>query len=975
MSLAGQPDACRPLEGQVVVLRPFEAGRWFFGLPSSLRLARDASGKPDLRLTMVASAGERPYGVLEIGVEPVVDLGEALKIVRRERADASVLPISMAGGFSRVGIVGGDFAECGHSITYDAPQPVHRTSTGGWRITGELSPEATTLVAEGLRSGTLGLEVVLEMEFDAVAHRLAGRATMDPKTVHEALWKLAGESGALERAALAEALRASPSTLGITLAGVSDERWLVEALVDRLRVRFGRLGPASKVPVRASFALAKAGTEQSGALVWDLSEAMLTRRGWTASLDAIGDAQRSGAELADCVHQITTPPVDTGERRLLVRGDLGLPVGGMAQAGVTIRIAPALPQRPQGISKTFAITGDVLDESFTVRLAAGETLKYEVQGFSFVGSPPVRLQGPARMGMSRVIRVGREDIGAKFIDVAMSPALAAQADVTVKLRAHHLAREVTLDGRVPQPPGVLSLALHPDATDAALDVVAIERGGTGLASVLSLPASSMVMLDLTTFPQFGVHRVVATSDGEDARAWEVELESEGGERGSMMVHGAPATWAYTSASVFRAGYRFRRRVRGQDAWSDWTSRAFNEEAIMSDDQGGSAPRSKPSHDADGSSSTSAFARTIDGVFVVALDDSPRTLRYIAGAPSVSKDQSGSASRGFFASELGPDREMVQFETRWEPTQAQLANVLASIRSILGPDAEVPTLEPAVPIECEFAIVRPGSEGGQEVHAAIAQATPPFSGVVRIMGSKGDVSPIRRSLEGEAGLAFIRYRTRFTGIPTVVARLQGRIDPRSESADRLKAIEQAIESGQLQLSLDAMPGATSDLFQEARRRAIGAAAIGDWPDGVIDISQTIKSESVRIERWCDLASPGVGDGSPPAWAKAANGQESVSRVAADSPSQTKRKVEIDGRSLDASSVVEVKGTVEYRTSTGVIAREPFVVSPAATLATVWLPVGPAAPGDTMHFEWTERRSSGFVTTKRRDVDPVSRLVLE
>jgi len=990
MGLAGQPDACSPLIGRLVVLRPFETGFRYFALPTGVRLALDESGNPDLRLTKVASGSERPVGLLEVSLRPVFDLEAALLLARKERVDADVLPIPIIGGFGRLRIVG----DTRGAEVLGPPERVPRGNQGTWRIAREIEPDTTALLAAGLLAGTLGIQGVLEMEFDAVATRVEARVTLDPRRTHEALWTVAGPTGAVERAVLLQTLRASSAGFGINVmsssdspgtTNVLDQAMLAEAIVDRIRVRFGQPGAATSIPILASFTLTAKGSEQPGTLIWNLAEPVLTRCGWTASINAVEEAQRFGSSLAETVRELTTPSLDVGQRRVHIRGWLGDPLSGIAQAGVTVRVPPMMPNRPQGINKTFAFAAGVLDETMLIRLSPGEELKYEIKGFAFVSSPPfppVRIDADPRWIQSRFALLGREDVGARFVDVALTSSLAHQSQVLATLSGHVGTQEIKVKATVPEPPRSLALAIHPKAMDLRLDVIATQRGGAATTAINGIPASGSMLIDLTTFAEFGSHKVIARLEQTNtSRLFDVETESESGERASLIVSQIPVEWAYHADNIFRSGYRFRSREQGQGQgqgeWSEWQSRRYDEEIVMPIDSSQQGPGSTS-----GSSHRTPFSKSIEGLFVSVSASPSEPFRYVPGAPTIKRDATDRCS--FFATDLGSDRGMVQFETRWESSDEQQAKVLSAIASIvesrltpIATQALRVSLESAMPIECSMAILVPSPEGGREVFQGPVQTTPPFNGLVRVMGMKDDVAVIKRALEGTKGLAFIRYRARFSGIPTVSARLFGRVDSSLREGDRSQAVDSDIKAGRLTLKTETMPGAQPQMVEEAKRRVTFAAEFVNWSTGTIDLTESIVSDSLVIERWSDLGAPGKGDGSPPAWAKKVVAVD-VLDAAVESKSSVAKpnlmKLEIDGSGLDVSSELEVKGTIEYLSSQRVIARVPFAIVPDARVVTVTLPVGAQLPGDVMKLKWTERRPSGSVSVKQREVDPVDRLVL-
>ena len=123
-------------------------------------------------------------------------------------------------------------------------------------------------------------------------------------------------------------------------------------------------------------------------------------------------------------------------------------------------------------------------------------------------------------------------------------------------------RRFTLSRAAPE----IGLAAPRDAAVEVIHVEATERGGTKVLR-RSLPAAQARRIDVSTFEEFGVHRVIVDADftGGAAGLVAVDLVPEGREalpdsvETVALTSAAPSReWRYTSVSPFRGGRSFPR---------------------------------------------------------------------------------------------------------------------------------------------------------------------------------------------------------------------------------------------------------------------------------------------------------------------------------------------------------------------------------------------------------------------------------
>ncbi len=575
MSLLGLPDFQRPLHGfKYQIYYPFENSGSFVIASSLLEIGSTKSGRPDFLLEMVRGVSPamppKPYAVLDFRIRAVHPAEDALALVRKEHPEAMVAPPVFRGGFLRLHPAA-NTGETPEDLYQ--PVPLSATGLGVARFVMRLGPAAGAVIEGALKGEVLGLLAWAEMEMEGVAPRVPVKVTFDPTDLLNALAGVAANPSApvLTRDQLEEFFEQDLNKLPLRLDGTLEEtarRDFVEAMADFVRVRYGDFVASKRSPVEFSISL-RMQEASRGQVSWDLSEPLLAPRTVIASLDPFDAARQlvKSEGIASFVKQTVVPPLSSGTKRVHIAANLPPVRAGVLSLGVHVSAPPAPPRRMQAIQETLELVPPVDAGVVTLKMSVAEPLAYEFTTWAVVEQAGAvkRLENIRASHVGETLDLSVDDFPISFVTVGATEALLHLATIAGVCMGN--GKEGSFERRFELTPdkSAVGIGVPSGATLAPLQVEARERGGTKLLR-LTVEAAQSARLDLTSFREFGPHRVKVECDfGERASGFlavdlvaESSEESLGAVQTLALTPAAPSKeWGYLASSPFRAGYRYR----------------------------------------------------------------------------------------------------------------------------------------------------------------------------------------------------------------------------------------------------------------------------------------------------------------------------------------------------------------------------------------------------------------------------------
>jgi hypothetical protein len=589
MSLQGLPDFQRPIHGlKYEIYFPYENAGSFVIASSALEIATTASGRPDFLLEFVRGVTPglppAPYAFLDFRVKATHPIQDALAQLREHHAAATVMAPVLRGGFLRMQ-PGGNTGDVSTELL--APMPLSANGLGSARFAIRLGPAGGAVIEGALKGEVLGLVAWAEMEIEGVAPRVPVRVRFSPADVLNALARLSPDAASpvLTRDQVEHFFEQDIGHLPLTIDGaVSPEmhRDLVETLADHVRVAYGDFVASPRTPVEASMAL-RMSEARSGAVTWDLSQPLAAPRALVAALDPFEAARllvtREG--ITAVVKQTVVPPLAIGTRRVHVSANLPPARAGVITLGVDIDAPENPPRRLQAVHQTVELVAPADAGVAVLRLSAAEPAAYRYTTWAIVerSGTVERLKCPAAAHEGETLDLSVNDFPLRFLTIGASEAVLDLATVTGvfsgQTPAGRLERGFELTSEVPE----LGIAMPVDAAVETVAIEAHERNGSKVLR-LTLPGAQSTRIDLSSFAEFGSHRVVVQANfgGTPGGLLAVDLVPEGQEDQPQAIETLALTtsvamkeWRYMAMSPFRSGYRYRRHADSGvpvEPWSD-----------------------------------------------------------------------------------------------------------------------------------------------------------------------------------------------------------------------------------------------------------------------------------------------------------------------------------------------------------------------------------------------------------------------
>jgi hypothetical protein len=582
MSLQGLADFEQPIQvAGAQIFYPYEGNGPHLLTPDSLEIAERAAGRPDFQLALVRGRTPmlppKPYGLLDLRLRAHYPIEESLQIVRASRPQALLAPIAFTAGFLRLR-AGTDLG--------DAPPDLLRPIALTWNGLGmtrtvmKLASDGAALIKRALESQVLLLHALAELEIAGVAPRLPLHVAFDPAELLQAVLGIGNQQREVSLPKLEEFFRQEPAKLPLTVRGeLVDSRHeaFVQALVDRVRQHFGSFVPAPEESEEPHIALAAPEQVGHGRFEWDLSEPALVARTLILRLDPLAAARELVARegLAAVVHETIVPPLSTGALSIAVSANLPPQRDGILALGVNLFAPARPPRRPQAATAAAELHPPDDAATLPLRLAPGEEPQYRYTTFVVLQDAGgiEQLEGIETLHQGEVLSLGPDDFPIDFVAIEAARALLELAEVQVTLSRPDGTATVEQTYALNLDRPATALALPKGTAGVLLEVVARERGGTGVLTLGPLPAESMT-LDCYSFRQYGSQQVdITCTFTADAPSFAIELQPEAAADTSVLFFRPDQPqrrWTWFADSPFRPGYRYRRlRNRDQpaDEWS------------------------------------------------------------------------------------------------------------------------------------------------------------------------------------------------------------------------------------------------------------------------------------------------------------------------------------------------------------------------------------------------------------------------
>lgn len=540
------------------VLYPCYGSEEFSVIPAALGLDRETMGRPAFQLQLVRRSddlrAEGQYALIDVRLAGSYDLDSCLATARAARPDAIVRPATIDRGFARLVPVG---AGVGLPSDLTAPTELGWSTADGVRWTQKLDVSSGELIKGALKDRTILFGARAEFTVLGIAPRMPARAILEPAPILDAA--LRGTTNRHTGVADLLAFLSRPvDALTLQIAPSGDKSRLPQILLDRLFAAYGVLVPAQDADSGPTIAFS---TPPSGEVVWDLSQPCVVSRAFTLQFDLL-TALKDVGDTSALVHETIIPPLDLGFHDIVVAANLPIHRSGVPAVGVRIDIAPNPPHRPSGITETLVFEAPDDQQNVSVSLSPGEALKYDMVCFAVLatGQTVQQVEAPPKQASAQWLQLQPNDFPLLFVHITATDRLLALAAIDGTLSYFHSGNSISQPIRLDHDATDIALAYPANATNVAVAVDATARDASKSLPIPGLSAGR-ILLDLTSFPDYGPHRIPVTCDFKSGQGMlSIELVGEDGANPATvtLLPAMPtSTWGYVAQSPFRAGYRYR----------------------------------------------------------------------------------------------------------------------------------------------------------------------------------------------------------------------------------------------------------------------------------------------------------------------------------------------------------------------------------------------------------------------------------
>jgi len=355
-----------------------------------------------------------------------------------------------------------------------------------------------------------------------------------------------------------------------------------EAMLDRIRARFGTFIPSPIEPVVPHFLLPAPEQISSGSFEWDLNEAIVVSRTVVFQLSPFDAAREmvNANGIASVYHETTVPPLPLGIFSISILGNFYPYRPNVEAIGVTLRAAPCPPRRFQTVTKTVELKPPSDEAIITLKLSPTEKLEYYYSIYVVLRTAKgiVQLNGATIQYKEEHLYINSDDLPVEFFPIEATSSLLELANITgiCRWESNGIVDEQSFDLNLQQ--SSLALAFPRESTIVTVEIEAQEIGGDQFLKLEPITTPSL-MLDLFSFAEYGSHQIdIECIFGDLTNTYVIELLPEGRpelkEEISIQFFTPKEPrkiWTWFSESPFHAGYRYRSKA-GTDnvpvAWSE-----------------------------------------------------------------------------------------------------------------------------------------------------------------------------------------------------------------------------------------------------------------------------------------------------------------------------------------------------------------------------------------------------------------------
>jgi hypothetical protein len=593
MSLSGLPDFQQSLQvDELQLFAPYSGGDYYFLMPDKLEIATRPDASPDFLLELVRGRNPalppEPHGILDFRVVPRYQMAQGLDVIRtRDSRQASLSPISFSSGFLRFQP---PLNLDNSLLALQKPLPLAWNGLGIARFYCQLSQSAATLIKSSLQGEVLALNAVAELEMIGVSPRLPLKVSFNPAQLLQALLALGNAERLVARKAIANFFRSNWQSLPLHIEGELGDRSIddfAQALTDRVRGRFGTFVPAPTLDAGAHIALVSPSEIGSGRFEWDLAQPISVPRSVTLYLNpweaVVQIVQKQGTQ--GIVLETTVPPIPTGFQSVKIVANLPTIQVGILAIGVTIRVNPKPPLRPQAQVETVELQAFQNTPQINLRFAAKEEAQYSFCTYVIVKDAKgiAQIDGEVKLHRGNRLYLSSSDFPVDFVPVTASRQLLELATISVSCYRVEDAATIQEQFELNFDQPTITFALPKGTNDATLEISAHSRQGLGSIN-LGMVSAQPLQLDLYSFREYGLQKVEVECIFEQQKQPIVfeflpESYSEIPQNIQLLFFQPNQTkklLTWVTSSLFQYRYRYRQKplastTNSLPEWSDYLS--------------------------------------------------------------------------------------------------------------------------------------------------------------------------------------------------------------------------------------------------------------------------------------------------------------------------------------------------------------------------------------------------------------------
>jgi hypothetical protein len=566
---------------EITIFAPFQDQGAYTLLPTALEIARRDDGTEDFHLGIVRPENPmlppKPHGMLDFRLQAGFPMEEGLALVRKSKSGAVLEQAVFRDGYVQMFPIK-EFKGASQQLL--SPVPINFQGLGVARFFFDMDIDSAMLVKDMLTANTAPMRAEAHLEVWGVAPRLPLQVTLDPSAFLQYLRSKARPDGLISRGDLVSAFSNARADVPWTVQGTIDDNARMtfgDCMADHVRSRFAKLALPPQGESSPLLSLPKPDQFGTGTFAWDLNEPTPTARLVSLRFDPLAAARDLVAShgIDAVVSMDTVRKLQTGIVSLSIAANLPAQRQGVLSLGVTVKMPPKMPYRPQQINRTVELQEPRDSGSVQVQLSPKEKLSYLYQTFVILQDPASgirRLEGVDTHGEGEKLTLNIDDFPVSFVPVEASDRLLSAGAVSGTLRYDDVQNPFSLTASQPR----MALAVPKDSS-ATLE---FEFQSLDKAHVVRLgPAPARaVHLDLSSFREYGPQALdIRCEFHEGTPLLAIDLLPEAMPETASNITVMALTpqspqkqWTWFSSSPFTAGYRYRIHSNGTAAnpWSD-----------------------------------------------------------------------------------------------------------------------------------------------------------------------------------------------------------------------------------------------------------------------------------------------------------------------------------------------------------------------------------------------------------------------